>query len=88
MGFAQALKRAGITGSNFHTLRYTLASQLVMGGVDLKTVQELLGHKTFSITLRYSHLSQLHKRDAVKILDGHYLDTGEKSSDGKKAASA
>jgi len=61
-----------------------------MRGVDLKTVQELLGHKTFTMTLRYSHLSPEHKKQAVDILEedgkiiyddaknGHYLDTREK----------
>jgi len=52
----------------FHDLRYTFASHLVMAGVDLRTVQELLGHKTFEMTLRYARLSPDHKRRAVDIL--------------------
>lgn len=32
-------------------------SRLVMAGVDIRTVQELLGHKTISMTVRYSHLA-------------------------------
>jgi len=36
-----------------------------MNGTDLKTVQELLEHKTFSMTLRYAHLSPDHKRMAI-----------------------
>ena len=39
-----------------------------MVGIDLKTVQELLGHKTFGMTLRYAHLFPNHKRRAVDIL--------------------
>jgi hypothetical protein len=40
-----------------------------MRGVDLKTVQELLGHKSIEMTMRYSHLSPSHKKRAVNLLD-------------------
>ena len=43
----------------------TLASRLVMAGVDLKTVQELMGHKT---TARYAHLAPTHKLQALETL--------------------
>lgn len=68
--FRQACRRAGIVDFRFHDIRHTFASHLVMAGVDLKTVQELLGHKTLTMTLRYSHLSPAHKVKAVDILDG------------------
>jgi len=41
-----------------------------MMGASLKEIQELLGHKTMSITLRYAHLSQEHKKKAVSLLNG------------------
>jgi site-specific recombinase XerD len=40
-----------------------------MKGVDLKTVQELMGHKTIAMTLRYAHLSPAHQLAAVRRLD-------------------
>jgi len=38
----------------------------VMSGVDLKTVQELLGHADLTMTLRYAHLAPSHKAAAVE----------------------
>jgi hypothetical protein len=61
-----------------------------MKGVDIRTVQELLGHKDIKMTMRYAHLAPDHMKRAVEILDrvneedrevpaeildGHYLDT-------------
>ena len=85
--FENAVKRAGIPHLRFHDLRHTFASHLVMGGVDIRTVQELLGHKDIRVTMRYAHLAPDHMKNAVRvldrvredrkeqILDGHYLDT-------------
>ena len=59
--FATALNQARIRGVTWHTLRHTFASRLVMAGVDLKTVQERMGHKTIAMTARYAHLAPTHK---------------------------
>lgn len=53
----------------FHTLRHTYASWLVMKGVDLYTTQQLMGHKTASMTQRYAHLAPGHLENAVKKLE-------------------
>jgi integrase len=67
--FKTALRKAKIRDFHFHDLRHTFASHLVMSGVDITTVKELLGHKTLTMTLRYSHLAPSHKVKAVDILD-------------------
>ena len=68
--FANALERAGIKDFRFHDLRHTAASHMVMRGRSLKEVQEVLGHRTFAMTLRYAHLSPAYLRAAVDALDG------------------
>ncbi len=40
-----------------------------MAGVNMRTVQELLGHKTISMTVRYSHVAPKHTLAAVERLD-------------------
>jgi integrase len=55
---------------NFHTLRHTFASWAVMRGVTLKKLQELLGHSSLAMTMRYAHLAPEHLRTAVGRLMG------------------
>ena len=78
--FEKAVKAAKLEGVNFHTLRHTAASHLVMAGVDLATVQEIMRHKTITMTLRYSHLSPEHKRSAVDALQIALAGDSEKSA--------
>lgn len=68
--FEMAVERAGLSDFRFHDLRHTAASHLAMRGRPLKEIQEVLGHKSFSMTLRYAHLSPMHLRTAVESLAG------------------
>jgi len=86
-----ARKRAGLKDFRFHDLRHTAASYLAMAGVDLRAIQEILGHKTPALTQRYSHLSPAYKAKAVCALDtaipigertGHNLVTSGPDSSG------
>jgi len=66
----RALKRADIPNFRFHDLRHTCASYLTMRGRPMKEIQEVLGHKSMAMTLKYAHLSPKHLRTAVESLDG------------------
>jgi len=54
--FEPAICKAKVRAFSWHCLRHTFASRLVMAGVDLRSVQELMGHKRISVTVLYSHL--------------------------------
>ncbi|MFY2558384.1 tyrosine-type recombinase/integrase [Corallococcus terminator] len=68
-----ALIRAGIRREQgfitWHDLRHTYGSHLAMRGVALKVIQELMGHATIEMTMRYAHLSPETRESAVQELD-------------------
>lgn len=75
-GFTSAVRKAGIKDFRFHGLRHTFDSHLVMQGVDLRTVQQLMGHKEIKMTMRYAHLSPKHVEEAVARLDSLWTPYG------------
>jgi len=64
-----ACERAGLRRVTWHVLRHSFASHLVMRGVPLKAVQELLGHASMEMTMRYAHLAPEVRSHAVEVLD-------------------
>lgn len=52
-----------------HLLRHTYILRLIMAGADVRTVQELTGHKTIGMTMRYALLASEHKRRVIGLLD-------------------
>ncbi|HEX3035839.1 MAG TPA: tyrosine-type recombinase/integrase [Thermodesulfobacteriota bacterium] len=90
--FYKALSKSGIEKCSLHDLRHTFATRLVMAGVDLVTVQELLGHKDIKMTKRYSHPTPMHKKQAVSMLNigrvDTYLDTKHNYEGSKSAVSS
>lgn len=69
-------RAAGLREIGWHTLRHTCASHLAMLGVPLKVVQEILGHATLEMTMRYAHLAPDVKSQAVALLDSREVYNG------------
>jgi integrase len=88
--FGPAVREAGVKDFTWYCLRHTFASRLVMAGVDLRTVAELMGHRTIQMTMRYAHLAPAHKQAAVERLAGAWQAeeaTGTKTSTGSEERS-
>jgi integrase len=65
-----AYKQSGVNhyGQPLHILRHTFATNLIKQGVQLEKIQRLLGHRDFSTTLQYAHLTSRSVKDEVNKL--------------------
>lgn len=70
--FSNALMSAGIEDFRLHDLRHTAATRWLHAGVDLYTVQLLLGHKKAAMTQRYAHHSPETLRKAIEKVESYY----------------
>ena len=73
--FGTARKNADLDGLRLHDLRHTFATRLIQSGVDVFTVQKLLGHSTITMTMRYVHSFESQMRDAVAQLDKKFAQS-------------
>ena len=68
--FKAALGRAGIElpkGQRTHVLRHTFASHFMMRGGNILVLQQILGHSTIMMTMRYAHFAPNHLDAAVAL---------------------
>ncbi len=63
------MKKIGINGKNFHSIRHTYGSMLLRNGVDIETVAELMGHTALAVTQIYLHSDLKTKHNAVNKLN-------------------
>jgi integrase len=70
MWFEKAVRKAELRPAfRYHDCRHTFCSRLVSSGVPLLEVQQLAGHKLYSTTLRYAHLSLDHLKRAIEKVE-------------------
>lgn len=75
----KALLQAGIDSTQFsaHKLRHTAATMMLSGGVDVKTVQEVLGHENLNTTQIYTHIENTELKIAAEANPLSKLDFSE-----------
>ena len=79
----KALKQAGLDATQFsaHKLRHTAATMMLSGGVDVKTVQEVLGHENLNTTQIYTHIENTELKIAAQANPLSKLDFSDDDED-------
>jgi integrase len=76
--FKKLLSRSGLRNINFHSTRHTFAARALENGFDVKTLSEIMGHSSASITLsKYAHISDECKRRHMESLVGVFDQNGD-----------
>lgn len=68
------IKNIGLENFTIHDMRHTFASYAAMNGASLLDISELLGHKSLTMSKRYSHLTQKHTDNVVKGFVNKIID--------------
>ena len=69
----KALVIAEVEDFRWHDLRHSCASYLAMNGEQMRTIAEILGHKTLSMVQRYTHLSTEHLTEAMIDMNRNFI---------------
>lgn len=71
--FKKILEQAGVADANYHAIRHTFATRALENGFDAKTLSEILGHSSPTITLtKYAHSLYEHKKRKMEFLGTLY----------------
>lgn len=77
--FKRLFKRANAEGNRFHDIRHTFATIALQTGVDVKTIQESLGHYSAAFTLQvYGHVTKEMQKTAADKIDTFLSDKAQK----------